>query len=116
MLLIKFYEGSFTDYIHKRSIEYIPFKGTYRIEWLGAIHPKRWILGTHQGESATYHLQSYLEEFTFRFNRRLSKHRELVFRRLLEQVVETSLITEKDVIYGYDWDKEKITENSDKNS
>ncbi|MGC1953887.1 MAG: IS1595 family transposase, partial [Gammaproteobacteria bacterium] len=35
------------------------------------------------------HLQSYLEEFTFRFNRRTSSSRGLVFRRLLEQIVAT---------------------------
>ncbi len=57
---------------------------------------KRWILGTHQGAFSTYHLQAYLEEFTFRFNRRLSKHRGLVFRRLLEQAVATSPATEKE--------------------
>ena len=66
---------------------------------------KRWILGTHQGAFSRYHLQAYLEEFTFRFNRRLSKHRGLVFRRLLEQAVITSPITEKDVTYGYKWDR-----------
>ena len=71
---------------------------------------KRWILGTHQGAFATYHLQAYLEEFTFRFNRRLSKHRGLVFRRLLEQAVATTPITEKNVTYGYKWDKEELTD------
>jgi transposase-like protein len=71
---------------------------------------KRWILGTHQGAFATYHLQAYLEEYTFRFNRRLSKHRGLVFRRLLEQAVETSPVTEKNVTYGYKWDKEELTD------
>lgn len=46
---------------------------------------KRWILGTHQGSVVPEHLQSYLEEFTFRFNRRTSRSRGLVFRRLLER-------------------------------
>ena len=71
---------------------------------------KRWILGTHQGAFATYHLQAYLEEFTFRFNRRLSKHRDLIFRRLLEQVVSTAPVTEKNVTYGYKWSKEELTD------
>ena len=71
---------------------------------------KRWILGTHQGAFATYHLQSYLEEFTFRFNRRLSKHRGLVFRRLLEQAVRTPPVTEKNETYGYNWDEEELTD------
>jgi len=64
---------------------------------------KRWILGTHQGSVTPDHLQSYLEEFTFRFNRRTSRSRGLVFRRLLEQAVVTAPVTEADVTYGYDW-------------
>ena len=64
---------------------------------------KRWLLGTHQGSVAPDHLQSYLEEFTFRFNRRTSRSRGLVFRRLLEQAVVTGPITETDLIHGYNW-------------
>ena len=48
---------------------------------------KRWLLGTHQGGIAHARLQSYLDEFVFRFNRRTAKSRGLLFRRLLEQVV-----------------------------
>lgn len=64
---------------------------------------KRWILGTHQGSVTPEHLQAYLEEFTFRFNRRTSRNRGLVFRRLLEQSVKTGPVTESDVTHGYDW-------------
>lgn len=64
---------------------------------------KRWMLGTHQGSVTPAHLQSYLEEFTFRFNRRTSRSRGLVFRRLLEQAVLTGPVTEADVTKGYDW-------------
>ena len=64
---------------------------------------KRWILGTHQGAIIPSHLQSYLEEFTFRFNRRTSRSRGLVFRRLIEQAVVTKPVTETDVTHGYDW-------------
>ena len=64
---------------------------------------KRWILGTHQGSVSDVHLQSYLEEFTFRFNRRTSRSRGLVFRRLLEQIVATGHVTEADVKNGYFW-------------
>lgn len=64
---------------------------------------KRWILGTHQGSVDPAHLQSYLEEFTFRFNRRGSGSRGLVFRRLLEQAVVTAPVTEADVTHGYKW-------------
>ena len=61
---------------------------------------KRWILGTHQGSVTPAHLQSYLEEFTFRLNRRHSRSRSLVFRRLLEQAVVTGPVTDADVT-GY---------------
>jgi len=64
---------------------------------------KRWLLGTHQGSVLSNHLQSYLEGFTFRFNRRTSRSRGLVFRRLLEQAVITGPVTQADIIYGYDW-------------
>ena len=43
------------------------------------------------------------QEFTFRFNRRTSRSRGLVFRRLLEQAVVTAPITEAAVTHGYDW-------------
>jgi len=50
---------------------------------------KRWLLGTHQGSVRPAHLQAYLDEFTFRFNRRTSRRRGLLFYRLLEQAVAT---------------------------
>jgi len=64
---------------------------------------KRWILGTHQGSVVPAHLQSYLEEFTFRFNRRTSRSRGLVFQRLLEQAVASGPVTDAAVKDGYDW-------------
>ena len=64
---------------------------------------KRWIIGTHQGAISAAHLQSYLEEFTFRFNRRTSRSRGLVFRRLIEQAVATGPVIEAEVIHGYGW-------------
>lgn len=73
---------------------------------------KRWILGTHQGSIVPAHLQSYLEEFTFRFNRRTSRSRGLVFRRLLEQAVVTRPVTEADVTDGYDWSHQGISGRS----
>jgi hypothetical protein len=68
---------------------------------------KRWLLGTHQGAFSPEHLQSYLEEFTFRFNRRTSSSRGQLFRRLLEQAVPTPPVTEANVIHGYQWMPEK---------
>ncbi len=50
---------------------------------------KRWLLGTHQGAVRPQQLDYYLDEFTFRFNRRGSNHRGLLFYRLLEQAVQT---------------------------
>jgi transposase-like protein len=49
---------------------------------------KRWLLGTHQGAVRPHQLDYYLDEFTFRFNRRGSTHRGLLFHRLLEQAVQ----------------------------
>jgi len=51
---------------------------------------KRWLLGTHQGAVAPQHLSYYLDEFTFRFNRRKSKSRGKLFFRLLQQSTGTS--------------------------
>jgi len=45
---------------------------------------KRWLLGTHQGSFDPAHLQAYLDEFVFRFNRRSSRNRGLVFHRVME--------------------------------
>ena len=46
-----------------------------------------WLLGTHQGRVGHAHLDYYLDEFTFRFNRRRSKHRGKLFFRLVQQAV-----------------------------
>ena len=48
---------------------------------------KRWLMGTHQGAVSRQHLDYYLDEFTFRFNRRASRHRGKLFYRLLQQAV-----------------------------
>ena len=49
---------------------------------------KRWLLGTHQGAVRQEHLSYYLDEFTFRFNRRTSASRGLLFYRLAQQAVQ----------------------------
>lgn len=54
---------------------------------------KRWILGTHQGAVSHEHLVYYLDEFTFRFNRRRSKSRGKLFYRLVQQAVATDATT-----------------------
>jgi transposase-like protein len=93
-------------YIHRKTIlsssgnpAHVAMPGVHRVVSL----LKRWVLGTHQGSIVPVHLQSYLEEFTFRFNRRTSKSRGLVFRRLLEQAVVTGPVTAADVTFGYNW-------------
>jgi len=48
---------------------------------------KRWLLGTHQGAVRFEHLDYYLDEFTFRFNRRRSRSRGKLFFRLVQQAV-----------------------------
>src|SRR5665213_342068 len=61
---------------------------------------KRWRLGTHQGAVAPQHLSYYLDEFTFRFNRRKSKSRGKLFFRLTQQAANTSPKTYDTLIGG----------------
>ena len=51
---------------------------------------KRWLLGTHQGAVTHKYLDYYLDEFTFRFNRRNSRSQGQLFYRLLQQAVATA--------------------------
>jgi transposase-like protein len=59
---------------------------------------KRWLLGTHQGGVSAEHLDAYLDEFTFRFNRRKSRSRGKLFYRLLEQAVAVEPVPYKALI------------------
>ncbi len=59
---------------------------------------KRWLLGTHQGSVDDAHLPSYLDEFVFRFNRRRSRSRGMVFYRVLERAVAHAPVRYKDII------------------
>ena len=58
---------------------------------------KRWLLGTHQGAVGPEQLDYYLDEYTFRFNRRTSRSRGLLFYRLLEQAVVTEPVTYREI-------------------
>lgn len=51
---------------------------------------KRWLLGTHQGAISAEHLDYYLDEFAFRFNRRASKYRGKLFYRLVQQAAQVA--------------------------
>ena len=59
---------------------------------------KRWLLGTHQGAVSHEHLDYYLDEFTFRFNRRRSASRGKLFYRLLQQAVAVGPAPYKSII------------------
>jgi len=61
---------------------------------------KRWLLGTHQGAVRVSHLDYYLDEYTFRFNRRTSRSRGKLFYRLVQQVVAVAPVTGQDIRGG----------------
>ena len=59
---------------------------------------KRWIMGTLQGSVSDQHIEYYLDEFTFRFNRRTSESRGKLFYRLVEQAAGIDTVTYNDII------------------
>jgi transposase-like protein len=61
---------------------------------------KRWLLGTHQGAASEKHMQSYLDEYVFRFNRRKSAERGLLCYRLLECAMQVEPTTYKELVMG----------------
>jgi len=61
---------------------------------------KRWSLGTHQGAIRAAHLDDYLDEFTFRFNRRRARNRGLLFYRLLQQALLADPVPYKRIVHG----------------
>jgi transposase-like protein len=70
-------------------------------------HLKRWMMGTHQGAISRKHLDYYLDEFTFRFNRRRSKSRGKLFFRLAQQAVAVDPVTLEQIIHPDAKAKEK---------
>lgn len=91
-------------YVHdRRSQRAARARGDDPAELLPAVHrvaslAKRWLLGTHQGSVDPSHLPSYLNEFVFRFNRRRSRSRGLVFYRVLELAVDHKPVRYKELI------------------
>ena len=88
-------------YVHRKSVmlgsstaAHTSMPGVHRVAAL--IH--RWLLGTHQGAVQPSKLDSYLDEFVFRFNRRKSSSRGMLFYRLLEQAVVTPPMTYQNVV------------------
>lgn len=88
-------------YDHQRKVmlgsdtpAHVSMAGVHRVASL----VKRWMLGTHHGSVQPEHLDAYLDEFVFRFNRRTSGSRGLLFYRLLQQAVVTDPYTYADVV------------------
>lgn len=59
---------------------------------------KRWLTSTHQGAAEPAHLQEYLDEFAFRFNRRTSRSRGMLFYRVLELAVGHDPVRYRDLV------------------
>lgn len=59
---------------------------------------KRWLLGTYQGAVQPQHLVYYLDEFTFRFNRRTSASRGKLFYRLMQQAIDTTPVQGREIV------------------
>lgn len=88
-------------YVHQRSVirgsdvpAHVSLPGVHRVASL----MQRWLLGTHQGAVQPSKLDHYLDEFVFRFNRRKSLSRGMLFFRLLEQALVTEPVTYRDVV------------------
>jgi transposase-like protein len=87
---------------HQRHVMYdsdipahVSMAGVHRVASL----LKRWILGTYHGSIQPAHLDAYLDEFVFRFNRRASASRGMLFYRLIQQAVVTNPVTYQDVVH-----------------
>jgi hypothetical protein len=88
-------------YEHQRNVmlgsdvpAHVSMAGVHRVASL----IKRWILGTHHGSVQPEHLDAYLDEFVFRFNRRTSSSRGMLFYRLMQQAVVTDPVTYSDIV------------------
>ena len=99
-------------YIHKTTIHdgssvtaHESMPGVHRVAAL----LQRWLLGTHQGAVQPGQLDYYLDEFVFRFNRRASRSRGLLFYRLLEQAVITDPVTYDAVVQSAKTQREKTS-------
>jgi transposase-like protein len=81
-------------YVHDRQVQSHQDEGEHLLPRVHRVIAllKRWLLGTHQGAIGQEHLDDYLDEFTFRFNRRASKSRGKLFYRLAQQAVQVGPI------------------------
>ncbi len=76
---------------------HIAMPGVHRIAAL----LKRWLLSTHQGAVSAEHLDYYLDEYTFRFNRRKSNSRGMLFYRLMQQATATAAVPYRQIVGGH---------------
>lgn len=90
------------DYVHDRQVQRRQDVGEHLLPRVHQVVSllKRWLLGTHQGAIGHAHLDYYLDEFTFRFNRRTSASRGKLFYRLLQQAVQVDPVPYKNIIGG----------------
>jgi transposase-like protein len=72
---------------------------------------KRWLLGTYQGAVSSAHLSYYLDEFTFRFNRRTSGSRGKLFYRLVQQSLLSDPVAYQEIVGGKTTHEDVFTEN-----
>jgi len=79
-----------SGYVHDRQIQRRQKEGEHLLPRVHRVISllKRWLLGTHQGAIGYEHLNDYLDEFTFRFNRRTSVSRGKLFYRLAQQAAQ----------------------------
>jgi hypothetical protein len=88
---------------YKHEIKAISRRGKEAHELLPLVHlvdllVKQWINGTHQGSISPKYLSYYLDEFAFRFNRKLSTYRGKLSYRLMHQAVDTPPQPFKEII------------------
>lgn len=94
------YNGlSEAGYVHEVTVA----KYTKKSELLPHVHliislVKRWLMGTHQGAVSKKHLDYYLDEYTFRFNRRASHYRGKLFYRLIQNAVSVEPVTYNSIV------------------
>ncbi len=89
-------------YVHDRQVQLRRPEGEHLLPRVHRVVSllKRWLLGTHQGAIGHAHLDYYLDEFTFRFNRRTSASRGKLFFRLLQQAVQVDPTPYKNIVGG----------------
>ena len=99
---LRAYEQALAGYRHEPRNESAPgapeghmlLPGVHRVFSLA----ERWLLGTHQGGVSRQHLQGYLDEFAFRWNRRKSENPGLPFMRLLQHAVNAPPVTYRELV------------------